>query len=90
MEPVLMSVATYVATKLVDQFISEEGYGWFKKTLFPTKKYVDQLYQLIEETAIEFEKRYPVETNKVPFYQSKPLFETLNEYIFFKELPNKE
>ncbi|HEM8088632.1 TPA: ATP-binding protein [Klebsiella aerogenes] len=90
MEPISITVATYVATKLIDQFISQEGYGWIKKTLFPEKKYVDRLYQLIEETAIEFEKTYPVESGGIPFYHSKPLFEMLNEHILFKELPDKE
>ncbi|MBW5978523.1 AVAST type 2 anti-phage system protein Avs2 [Klebsiella sp. CVUAS 11332] len=91
MDPVSITVvSTYVATKLVDQFISQEGYGWIKKKLFPTKTYVNRLYRIIEETTIEFEKIYPIETNKVPFYQSQPLFEILNEHILFKELPNKQ
>ncbi|WP_318466503.1 hypothetical protein [Photobacterium leiognathi] len=91
MDPVSITVvSTYIATKLVDQFISQEGYGWIKTTLFPKKSYVNRLYQLIEETASEFEKRYPLENNKVPFYQSQPLFEILNEHILFKELPNKK
>ncbi|OOE90566.1 hypothetical protein BZG75_11875 [Salinivibrio sp. AR640] len=64
------SVSIYVAKTLIAQFISQEGYGCIKKALFPTKNYIDQLYQIIEETAIEFERIYPVETNKVPFYQS--------------------
>ncbi|WP_447926509.1 AVAST type 2 anti-phage system protein Avs2 [Vreelandella sp. EE27] len=91
MDPVTITVvSTYVATKLVDQFIAQEGYGRLKQKFFPKKRYVDRLYQIIEETAIEFENKYPIENGKVPFYQSKPLFETLNEYILFKELPNKE
>lgn len=90
MEPISITVATYVATKLIDQFISQEGYSWIKKALFPTEKYVDRLYQLIEETAIEFEETYPVESGAIPFYHSKPLFEMLNEYILFKEFPDKE
>ncbi|KKN94047.1 hypothetical protein LCGC14_0190780 [marine sediment metagenome] len=90
MDPVSITVvSTYIATKLVDQFISQEGYGWLKQNLFPKKRYVDRLNQLIEETAIEFENRYPVENGKIPFYKSQPLFEILNEYILFKELPNK-
>ncbi|MEZ9807576.1 AVAST type 2 anti-phage system protein Avs2 [Vibrio cyclitrophicus] len=91
MDPVsITAVSTYVATKLVDQFISQEGYSWVKAALFPKKSYVNRLYQLIEETTSEFEKEYPVENNKVPFYQSQPLFEVLNEHILFKELPNKD
>ncbi|WP_265910892.1 hypothetical protein [Erwinia billingiae] len=81
--------AYYVATKLVDQFISQEGYGWFRKKLFPKKRYVDRLCQLIQETATKFEVEYPIESDKVPFYHSQPLFDVLNEYILFKELPDK-
>lgn len=92
MEPVSMAIggaAYYVATKLVDQFISQEGYGWLRKTFFPKQRYVDRLHQLIEETTSKFEVIYPSESNKVPFYQSRPLFDALNEYVLFKELPDK-
>ena len=86
----ISTTVVYIATKLVDQFISQEAYGWIKKALFPKKNYVNRLSQLIEETTIEFEMIFPKENNKVPFYQSQPLFEILNEHILFKELPNKE
>ncbi|WP_211223031.1 AVAST type 2 anti-phage system protein Avs2 [Leucothrix mucor] len=92
MEPVSMAiggVTYYVAIKLLDQFISQEGYGWFRKMFFPKQRYVDRLYQLIEETATEFEVEYPIESDKAPFYHSQPLFDVLNEYILFKELPDK-
>jgi hypothetical protein len=92
MEPVALAIggaAYYVATKFVDQFISQEGYGWFRKQLFPRQRYVDRLYQLIEDTTSEFEVEYPIESDKVPFYQSQPLFDVLNEYVLFKELPDK-
>lgn len=86
----ISTTVVYIATKLVDQFISQEAYGWIKKALIPKKNYVNRLSQLIEETTIDFEMRFPVENNKVPFYQSQPLFEILNKHILFKELPNKE
>lgn len=92
MEPVSMAIggaAYYVATKFVDQFISQEGYGRLRKMLFPKERYVDRLYQLVEETAAEFEIEYPIESDKVPFYHSQPLFDVLNEYILFKELLDK-
>lgn len=91
MEPITLAIggASYVATKFVDQFISQEGYGWFRKKLFPKQRYVDRLYQLIEETASEFEVEYPADSDKVPFYQSQPLFDVLNQYILFKQLPDK-
>lgn len=90
MELASIAVATYIATKLVDQFISQEGYGCIRKMFFPKRKYVDRLYQLIEETTIEFGERYPVENEKIPFYQSRPLFETLNEYVLFEGFPDKD
>ncbi|WP_311567881.1 AVAST type 2 anti-phage system protein Avs2 [Photobacterium arenosum] len=92
MEPITLAIggaSYYVATKFVDQFISQEGYGWFRKKLFPKQRYVDRLYQLIEETASEFEVEYPADSDKVPFYQSQPLFDALNQYVLFKELPDK-
>ena len=92
MEPVTIAVggvAYYVATKFVDQFITQEGYGYIRNLFFPKHKYVDKLYQLIEETALEFEAEYPIDSDKVPFYRSKPLFDVLNEYVLFRELPDK-
>lgn len=92
MEPVSMAiggVTYYVATKIIDQFISQEGYGWLRKTFFPQQKYVDRLYQLIEETTSEFEREFPTEPHLVPFYQSQSLFDVLSEHILFRELPDK-
>ena len=93
MEPVSIAVggvAYYVATKFADQFITQEGYGWLRKKLFPKQRYVDRLYQLIEETTSEFEVEYPIEElDKIPFYQSQPLFNVLNEYVLFRQLPDK-
>lgn len=92
MEPILMAISGvtyYVATKFVDQFISQEGYGWFRKKLFPKQRYVDRLVQLIQETAAEFEVEYPIQSDKVPFYHSQLLFDVLNEYVFFERLPDK-
>lgn len=86
----IVEIMFNVATNFIDLFISENGYNWIKKVLFPKKNYVNRLYQIIEETTIEFEKKYPIETDKVPFYQSQPLFEILNQHILFNKLPNKE
>jgi hypothetical protein len=92
MEPVSIAIggaAYYVATKFVDQFINQEGYGWIRKKLFPKRRYVDRLYQLIEETTSEFQVEYPAELDRIPFYQSQPLFEVLNESFLFRELPDR-
>ena len=79
MEPVTIAVGGvtyYVATKFVDQFISQEGYGWLRKMLFPKQRYVDRLYQLIEETTTEFEVEYQL--SQVKFY-----FITLSYYLMY-------
>src|SRR5690554_1865032 len=89
MEPVSIAIGSYVAIKFIDQFISQEGYNWFQKLLFPKQSYVDRLYQLIEETASEFETEFPKDSDKIPFYQSQPLFDVLNKYVLFSELPDK-
>lgn len=92
MEPVTVTVTIYIAVKMVDQFISQEGYGFFRKLLFPKQKYVDRLYQLIQETALEHEDIYPIDpdSGNVPFYRSKPLFDILNQHILFTSLPTFE
>lgn len=85
MEPVSITIITYVSLKFVDQFIKEEGYGRLKKFFFPTKKYQNRLVKIIYETVEEFEKKNPTETasNKFPFYHSQILFDELNKYILF-------
>jgi hypothetical protein len=85
MEPVSITIITYVSLKFVDQFIKEEGYGRLKKFFFPSKNYQSRLIQIIYETTKEFEKKKSIEIthNKFPFYHSQILFEELNKYILF-------
>ena len=85
MEPVSITIITYVSLKFVDQFIKEEGYGRLKKLFFPAKKHQNRLVKIIYETVEEFEKKKPTETasNKFPFYHSQILFDELNKYILF-------
>jgi hypothetical protein len=89
MEPVTMTVTTYVAMKMVDQFISQEGYGWFRKLFINKDNYADKLYLIIEETASEHESVYPIDpdSESIPFYHSRPLFELLNQHVLFHPLP---
>ena len=47
MDPVSITIITYVALKFVDQFLKEEGYGRLKKLIFPQTKYKDQLVKII-------------------------------------------
>ena len=85
MEPVSITIITYVSLKFVDQFITEEGYGRLKKLFFPTKKYQSRLVKIIYDTIEEFEKIKPQKnvSNKFPFYHSQILFDELNKYILF-------
>ncbi|ACD91285.1 conserved hypothetical protein [Chlorobium limicola DSM 245] len=85
MEPVSITIITYVSLKFVDQFLKEEGYGRLKKFFFPAKKYQNRLVKIIYETVEEFEKIKTIETasNKFPFYNSQILFDELNKYILF-------
>lgn len=85
MEPVSITLITYVSLKFVDQFIKEEGYGRLKKFLFPTKKYQYRLVKIIYETIDEFESQKAIKTasSKFPFYYSQILFDELNKYILF-------
>jgi len=88
MEPISITIITYVSLKFVDQFIKEEGYGRLKKFFFPTKKYKNRLIEIIYETVEEFEKINRVESasHKFPFYHSQILFDELNKSILFNNL----
>jgi hypothetical protein len=85
MEPVSITIVTYVSLKFVDQFIKEEGYGRLKKLFFPSKKYQARLIEIIYKAVEEFEKKRPkqIVSNKVAFYHSQILFVELNNYILF-------
>ena len=88
MEPIAIVVITYISTKLLDQFIAQEGYGWLKRLFFPKKKYQTKLAEIIYKTIDEFEKTHPIDNNitdKFPFYHSQILFEEFNKYILFKK-----
>lgn len=85
MEPVSITIITYVSLKFVDQFIKEEGYGRVKKFFFPTIEYRNRLVKIIYETIEEYESKELMEnaSNKFPFYHSHILFDELNKYILF-------
>ncbi|WOH39404.1 AVAST type 2 anti-phage system protein Avs2 [Thalassotalea fonticola] len=87
MEPVTISViSTYVAMKMVDQFLADQGYGSLKKLFFPKKEYRSLLFTLIEEVIAEHQKKYSYDesTGQFPFYHSQVLFTYLNQHILFK------
>jgi len=86
MDPITITVATYVSLKFIDQFIKEEGYGRFKKFLFPEKKYKSQLITIIGETIEHHKELYPNNSGgtKFHFYQSQIMFEELNKFLLFE------
>ena len=86
-EPITTTViVTYVATKFLDQFLAEEGYGRISKLFFPTKKYIQELEKVIYSTIEEFEKANPsnIALGKFPFYHSQILFSQLMRHTYFK------
>jgi len=94
MEPVTIAgvTALYAATKIVDQFISQEGYGWFKNLFFRKATYENKLYQIIEKATLEHEKKYPYKQNstKIPFYHSAILFDVFNKIFLLNHLVTQE
>jgi hypothetical protein len=90
MEPLSIALS-YVSLKFVDQFLKEEGYGRFKKFIFPEKKYRNKLAEIFYETIEEYRTLYPKRQNDTKFYffQSQILFEELNKYVLFEtEIPD--
>lgn len=85
MEPVSITIITYVAIKFIDQFLAEDGYERIKSWFFPKKKYQDQLVSVIYDSIEEHEKHFTYDVNgsKLPFYHSQILFDELNKHILF-------
>jgi hypothetical protein len=86
MEPVSITILTYVSLKFLDQFLKEEGYGRIKKWFFPKTKYCRQLSQVISDTIEKYEKEHPFDSKgtQFPFYHSQLLFDILNKHILFE------
>lgn len=85
---IAISVAVlYVATKCLDQFIKEEGYGRLKQLVFPKDKYIDSLRDLIMEVLDDFaridQNKY---SGKIPFYHSPEVFQALMDHVIFKDI----
>jgi hypothetical protein len=75
-----------VATKFLDQFLKEEGYGRMKRILFPKRKYKNLLNDIIYNTIIEHQKRYPFNDalfDGVPFYYTPQVFDYFNQIVLF-------
>lgn len=83
-----LTAVTYVALKVVDQFIIEEGYGRFKRWIFPKPTYLKALEKVILETIEEYEQKYPQKSagdGTFPFYQSQVVLDVLSRHIFFRD-----
>jgi len=87
MEPVSITITTYIAMKIVDQFIAAEGYGFFKRLFngVHVDSYKAALASVIGDTVEKHEKKFPynVRDEKFPFYHSQILFEQLNQHVLF-------
>jgi hypothetical protein len=81
-----LSVTTYIADKIVSQFIKEEGYGCLKSFFFPKATYRSSLESIIKDTINEFTQIFPIEETltRFPFYKSQILFDLLNQQILYK------
>lgn len=94
MEPVSITITTYIAMKIVNQFIAEEGYGFFKRLFnpIPVNSYKAALASVIMETIEEHEKKFPynVKYEKFPFYHSQILFDQLNQCVLFSPIISVE
>lgn len=85
MEPITI-ISGYVAKKIIDQLIKEQGYNKIVKFFFPKKKYCDVLVSVINKTIDEYKRKYPIESPEAgsfPFYDSQILFEKLSTHILF-------
>ncbi|GGE44685.1 hypothetical protein EV200_101193 [Pedobacter psychrotolerans] len=77
---------TYVATKFLDQFIKEEGYGRLKLFFFPKDRYYKRLLRLISDVTDEYAAKDPVKyQDKISFYHSPVVFKMLSNHVLFKE-----
>ena len=94
MEPISITITTYIAMKIVDQFIAAEGYGFFKRLFRGVNidSYRAALFTVIDETIEEHEKKYlyNVEDEKFPFYHSQILFDQLNQVVLFSPIITAE
>lgn len=81
---ILKALGIKIAETLLSEFIAEQGYGKLKTFLFPKKKNINRLTEIIQETAEEYEKINPIiEEYKFPFYHSQALIDEFNKYILF-------
>ncbi|MEM9549098.1 MAG: tetratricopeptide repeat protein [Bacteroidota bacterium] len=78
------AIIFYVATKILDQTISDT---WANKILaFFRPSYKTRLVQVIQRTIKEYEEHNPPKTvsGKYPFYHNQEFFEKLSSFVLFQ------
>ena len=86
-EPVTISlVAIYVAKKIVEKIVVDQGVRGLGKLFFPSKKYVNRLSKLINENIEEYRKNYKEHDSKGDYYffDSEIILTGLSNHILFK------
>ena len=80
---ILETVFTKVASSIVSDLIKK---GFKKITKQNSSQFEKELYQVILETTLEFEKRFPITgTEKIPFYHSQTLLDCLLMFRFSRD-----
>lgn len=84
MEPVLISIAGYVAEKFAAQFVKDELYTRVKEFFFPKPNYRNLLEEEILATIQKYRIDHPQKDEKLPFFLHRDIFEHLTGFILFK------
>lgn len=91
MDPISTIAITYVASQLLSEAIKDSIYLKIKYSFFPKKTFQIRLENLIYETILEFEAKYPYDINSsnFPFYHSQILLDYLLKFRLFRKSLNK-
>ncbi|MEZ2334777.1 hypothetical protein AB6735_04045 [Mucilaginibacter sp. RCC_168] len=84
MEPILLSIAGYVAEKFAAQFVKDELYTRVKEFFFPKPNYRNLLEEEILATIQKYRVIHPPKDEKLPFFLHRDIFEHLTGFILFK------
>ena len=79
------TVAIFCAKKIVGKVIADNSVSFLNKLLFPKKKYINRLSEIIRTTINEFQKDYPQHDPRGDFYffdSEIILSELANHYLF--------
>lgn len=80
----------YVSKQIIDEFFGTEGYGLFRRMLFPKTKYINLLRITISNSVIEYEinQETNLENQKIQFYKSQVFFGELCKHVLFSRNPH--